>query len=108
VLRSWRRRSIIKMVQNGIEYGITAGHAEWLRVLREANAGKLPRALNIGELRRRGGVIGQRPRTLEIRVTVSDSADGQAATEKRFPCQSPCNTIQFSWLSEFPAHLHER
>jgi 6-phosphogluconate dehydrogenase (decarboxylating) len=57
---------IIKMVQSGIEYGITAAHAEWLRVLREANAGKLPRALNIGELRRRGGVTGQRPRTLEF------------------------------------------
>jgi hypothetical protein len=75
------------MVQNGIE--ITAAHAEWLRVLREANVGKLPRTLNIGELRRRGGVTGQRPRTLEIRVTVSDSAEGQAANEKGFRASRP-------------------
>jgi 6-phosphogluconate dehydrogenase len=36
----------VKMVHNGIEYGIMASYAEGLNILRHANAGKRPRPVN--------------------------------------------------------------
>ena len=68
----------VKMVHNGIEYGIMAAYAEGLNILRNANAGKRPRAVDaetapllnpelyrydldlpqITEVWRRGSVIG--------------------------------------------------
>ncbi|MGD9721261.1 MAG: phosphogluconate dehydrogenase (NAD(+)-dependent, decarboxylating) [Pirellulales bacterium] len=68
----------VKMVHNGIEYGIMAAYAEGLAVLREANIGKRPRAADaettplrqpqdypfdinlpdVAEVWRRGSVIG--------------------------------------------------
>jgi len=68
----------VKMVHNGIEYGLMAAYAEGMNILREANAGSKPRAADaetaplrrpefyrydldlprIAELWRRGSVIG--------------------------------------------------
>jgi 6-phosphogluconate dehydrogenase len=68
----------VKMVHNGIEYGVMAAYAEGLAILREANVGKRPHAIDaettplrnpenyqydinvadVAELWRRGSVIG--------------------------------------------------
>lgn len=68
----------VKMVHNGIEYGVMAAYAEGLAILRDANVGKRPRAVDaettplrdpshyeydialpeVAELWRRGSVIG--------------------------------------------------
>src|SRR5881397_1319064 len=41
----------VKMVHNGIEYGLMAAYAEGLNVLRHANVGKRPRAADVEPLR---------------------------------------------------------
>ena len=51
----------VKMVHNGIEYGIMAAYAEGMGILRDANIGKQPAR------HRRGNHAAPRPRTLPVR-----------------------------------------
>ncbi|MFT3905926.1 MAG: decarboxylating 6-phosphogluconate dehydrogenase [Steroidobacteraceae bacterium] len=89
----------VKMVHNGIEYGLMAAYAEGFNILRNANAGKAERAVDaettplrnpehyqydldlpeIAELWRRGSVVGSWLLDLTARALVGDAALGDYA-----------------------------
>jgi 6-phosphogluconate dehydrogenase len=93
----------VKMVHNGIEYGIMAAYAEGLGVLKSANVGKQERTSDaeITEVWRRGSVIAswlldltaaslvKDPSLAEFAGRVSDSGEGRwtvkAATDEAVP-----------------------
>ncbi|MBK7875253.1 MAG: decarboxylating 6-phosphogluconate dehydrogenase [Planctomycetes bacterium] len=99
----------VKMIHNGIEYGIMQAYAEGLDILKNANSPNLPadqrydmQLADITELWRRGSVVGswlldltarsltQDPTLSKFEGVVQDSGEGrwtiQAAIDEAVPC----------------------
>ena len=66
----------VKMVHNGIEYGIMAAYAEGLNILQHANVGKRPAR------RRRRDDAAARARALPVRLRPADDRRGMAARQR--------------------------
>ena len=66
----------VKMVHNGIEYGLMAAYAEGLGILRDANVGKRPHA------DRRRDDAAARPRALPVRPQPARHRGGVAARQR--------------------------
>ncbi|MBI3971105.1 MAG: decarboxylating 6-phosphogluconate dehydrogenase [Chloroflexi bacterium] len=98
----------VKMIHNGIEYGLMQAYAEGFDILRQANAGEMPEQFrydldvaDIAELWRRGSVVGswlldltasalaENPDLTEYTGFVQDSGEGRwtimAAVEEAVP-----------------------
>ncbi|MBI5361814.1 MAG: decarboxylating 6-phosphogluconate dehydrogenase [Planctomycetes bacterium] len=99
----------VKMIHNGIEYGIMQAYAEGLDILKNANSPNLPadqrydlQLADVTELWRRGSVVGswlldltaraltQDPSLAKFEGVVQDSGEGrwtiQAAIDEAVPC----------------------
>ena len=66
----------VKMVHNGIEYGLMAAYAEGFNILHKANIGKADR-------RRRGDHAAAQPRVLPVRLEPGRHRRGVAAGQRR-------------------------
>jgi len=110
----------VKMVHNGIEYGLMQAYAEGLDILRNAKSGELPEELrfdldlaDIAELWRRGsvvsswlldltaGALAQSPDLSEYSGFVQDSGEGRWTVEAAIAEAVPAPVLAASLFARF-------
>ena len=110
----------VKMVHNGIEYGLMQAYAEGFDVMRNANSKELPEdhrynfdLTDIAELWRRGSVVGswlldltamaltEDPQLSRFTGTVQDSGEGRWTIMAAIDEAVPCDVLSASLFTRF-------
>ncbi|MBV8976629.1 MAG: decarboxylating 6-phosphogluconate dehydrogenase [Alphaproteobacteria bacterium] len=116
----------VKMIHNGIEYGLMQAYAEGFAILRHANSEELPRAQrfdldlgDIAEVWRRGSVIqswlldltaaalAQDPELKDYSGIVADSGEGRWTVMAALEAAVPAEVLTASLYARFRSRLKE-
>ncbi len=103
----------VKMVHNGIEYGLMAAYAEGLNILKHANAGKSHRETDAETIWRRGSVVAswlldltaisllEQPTLERFSGRVSDSGEGRWTILAAIESTAPAPVLTASLFQRF-------